>query len=314
MKCTEVKKMLFSEIYGTYFNTVAGILKEAVKGTLTQQRMYEIIEQKGFGESMIRIPEALTSREWPLVSEDWSTPLKHEPAMPLTQMQRRWMKALLEDPRIKLFDVSPTGLDDVEPLFRPDTVVYFDQYSDGDPYEDEGYIKNFRTILTALKESREIEISFTSRKGLEHHWICRPAQLEYSLKDDKFRLRLYGGEDRRMINLARIRSCSLGQIFDPDREERDSAASETDHVILELKDERNALERFMLHFSHLKKETRKLDDGRFMVKLYYDKEDRTEMLIRILSFGPVVKVTEPESFIDMIRERLETQRQCSQLF
>ena len=70
MKCTEVKKMLFSEIYGTYFNTVAGILKEAVKGTLTQQRMYEIIEQKGFGESMIRIPEALTSREWPLVSED----------------------------------------------------------------------------------------------------------------------------------------------------------------------------------------------------------------------------------------------------
>ena len=92
------------------------------------------------------------------------------------------------------------------------------------------------------------------------------------------------------------------------------AASETDHVILELKDERNALERFMLHFSHLKKETRKLDDGRFMVKLYYDKEDRTEMLIRILSFGPVVKVTEPESFIDMIRERLEMQRQCSQLF
>lgn len=70
----------------------------------------------------------------------------------------------------------------------------------------------------------------------------------------------------------------------------------------------------MLHFSHLKKETRKLDDGRFMVKLYYDKEDRTEMLIRILSFGPVVKVTEPESFIDMIRERLEMQRQCSQLF
>ena len=70
----------------------------------------------------------------------------------------------------------------------------------------------------------------------------------------------------------------------------------------------------MLHFSHLKKETRKLDDGRFMVKLHYDKEDRTEMLIRILSFGPVVKVTEPESFIDMIRERLEMQRQCSQLF
>ena len=154
MKCTEVKKMLFSEIYGTYFNTVAGILKEAVKGTLTQRRMYEIIDEKGFGESMIRIPEALSSQEWPLVSDDWSAPLKHEPAMPLTELQRRWMKALLEDPRIKLFDVSAAGLEDVEPLFRPETVVYFDQYSDGDPYEDEGYIKNFRTILKALKGSR----------------------------------------------------------------------------------------------------------------------------------------------------------------
>ena len=44
MKCTEVKKMLFSEIYGTYFNTVDGILKESLKGTLTQRRMYEIID------------------------------------------------------------------------------------------------------------------------------------------------------------------------------------------------------------------------------------------------------------------------------
>ena len=306
--------MLFSEIYGTYFNTVAGILKEAVNGTLTQRRMYEIIDEKGFGESMIRIPEALSSREWPLVSEDWSAPLKHGPAMPLTKLQRRWMKALLEDPRIKLFDVSAAGLEDVEPLFRPDKVVYFDQYSDGDPYEDEGYIKNFRTIFKALKGSREIEISFTSRKGLEHHWVCRPAQLEYSLKDDKFRLRLYGGEDRKMINLARISSCSLGKSFDPGREETASAASETDHVILELRDERNALERFMLHFSHLKKETRKLDDGRFMVKLYYDKEDCTEVLIRILSFGPVVRVTEPKRFVDMIRERLKMQKKSSQLF
>ena len=41
--------------------------------------------------------------------------------------------------------------------------------------------------------------------------------------------------------------------------------------------------------------------------MYYDKDDETELLIRVLAFGPVMKVTEPESFIEQIKQRLRMQ-------
>ena len=39
----------------------------------------------------------------------------------------------------------------------------------------------------------------------------------------------------------------------------------------------------------------------------YDREDETEMVIRILSFGPMVRVTAPQHFTELIRERLKKQ-------
>ena len=75
-------------------------------------------------------------------------------------------------------------------------------------------------------------------------------------------------------------------------------------LTFELIDERGALERVMLHFSHLEKETKRLDEKRYQVTIRYDRGDETEILIRILSFGPNVRVTAPEEFIEKIRERL----------
>ena len=79
-------------------------------------------------------------------------------------------------------------------------------------------------------------------------------------------------------------------------------------VEFELVDERNALERVLMHFAHFEKRAEKLDEKKYRVSVTYEKEDETEILIRILSFGPMIKVTEPESFIDLIRERLRKQQ------
>ena len=53
--------------------------------------------------------------------------------------------------------------------------------------------------------------------------------------------------------------------------------------MIELTDERNALERAMLHFSHLEKKTEKVSNDRYKITLYYDKDDETELLNK--SFG-----------------------------
>ena len=82
-------------------------------------------------------------------------------------------------------------------------------------------------------------------------------------------------------------------------------------MTFELEDRRNALDRVLLHFSHLEKETKRLDDRRYRVTLKYDRQDETEMMIRILSFGSVIRVTEPESFISLLCERIDRQKQLA---
>ena len=64
----------------------------------------------------------------------------------------------------------------------------------------------------------------------------------------------------------------------------------------------------MLHFSHLDKETERIGDNRYQITLHYEQEDETELLIRVLSFGPVLKVVFPEDFIKKLCERLEKQK------
>ena len=49
-----------------------------------------------------------------------------------------------------MFDVDIKGLENVEPLYSKDMFVYFDRYNDGDPYNDERYIRNFKTSFKSL--------------------------------------------------------------------------------------------------------------------------------------------------------------------
>ena len=298
--------MLFSEVYSTYYNVLAKLLEQAVAGTLTKASMNQIIRERGFEESALTIPEALERQTWPLLREDLSTPLEHAPTMPLTTLQKRWLKALLSDPRIKLFDPPLDGLEDVEPLYPPNAFVYYDRYHDGDPYEDPGYIKRFRCILSAIRHKRWLRIQFTGRRGMPHYWRCIPYKLEYSSKDDKFRLISANKREALSINLARITNCFLMEPY----EEGDYQPKEMKKrkLILELTDDRNALERVMLHFSHLDKETERIDDSRYKITLFYERDDETELLIRVLSFGPVLKVIFPEDFIKKLVQRLEKQK------
>ncbi|MDE6956829.1 MAG: hypothetical protein K2O96_01850, partial [Lachnospiraceae bacterium] len=42
-------------------------------------------------------------------------------------------------------------------------------------------------------------------------------------------------------------------------------------------DQRNALERVLLHFAHFEKRAKKIDDERYSVMVNYDKEDETKI-------------------------------------
>lgn len=302
--------MIFNEIYSAYYNAVAKIISAVIDGKADEQTLNQIVCDNAFGESMLTVLPSLKSEKWQLVKADMTTPLKYKPTMPLTLIQKQWLKAISLDPRVQLFDIEFSGLADVEPLFTPEDYCVYDKYGDGDPFEDEGYIKRFRTILFAIKNKQNIKIEMLNRKGKLVYFRCTPERIEYSEKDDKFRLVTGGCPFIKTVNLKRITKCKLynGDTTLP------STLPESNYewITLKVKEERNTLERCLMHFAHFEKRAERVDDH-YLLHIKFDYDDESEMVIRVLSFGPLVEVVESEHFKELIIAKLKSQKSCELL-
>ncbi len=84
-------------------------------------------------------------------------------------------------------------------------------------------------------------------------------------------------------------------------------------LTLELTDERNTLERAMLRFSHFEKQAVRLDDDTYQITLWYAPRDEREILIRVLSFGPTVRVISPDSVIQQLQCRIRAQMEAQSI-
>lgn len=306
--------MLFSEIYSAYYNTVASIISCSQQGKLDSDLLFKIVKESAFPESFMTIGSALETGKWPLVKKDYSTNIQNIPTMPLSILQKRWLKALCNDKRIRLFvsdevlERLKNQLQDVEPLFTENDYYLYDKYSDGDPYDDSEYIKNFRTVLEAIHQKKTISVEYTGRFGQQKRFICAPCKIEYSEKDDKFRIISKVKNRHSILNIARINSCELTDNSKVDDiSEEDLPDNSRTSVTLEIYDERKAMERVMLAFAHFEKSAVQISDDVYRLTLNYDSFDETELVVRVLSFGPMVKVLEPESFRNLIQERISKQ-------
>ncbi len=318
---------LFSELYTCYYQVVARILKEAADHPVTRRRIEDMAREYGYDESALSIAPKLLSGDWPFLKQEpdgtYGSVLKHPLfPQPLTLLQKAWLKALLGDPRIGLFFTDSQimelnrFLSDVTPLYRTEDFCLFDQYGDHDPFSSVMYREHMHRILAAMEERRFLIVSYLSGKGnsLTHSWL--PCRLEYGQRDGKFRLyamsvRRSGKKRIDVLNLARILSLKETESFCPSPVDVDRCLDQAmcrQPLILEITTERNGLERAMLHFSCYQKQVERVSEtGTYRCTIYYDVRWETELLIQVLSFGPVVKVLGPESFVRQVRERVKRQ-------
>lgn len=296
--------MIFHEIYSVYYLCVQKILEAAMETQLSNAQLRKLIEQYAFSESALRILPALQEEQWQLMRNGKSI-LKHVPNRPQSLLEKRWLKSILQDPRIALFDMQMPQMEDVEPLFTSADYRIYDQYSDGDDYASAQYIANFRVLLRAMKRRKPVEIVMKNRHQETIRVRFVPKRFEYSLKDDKIRVIAQG---------CRFTYFNLGKIIycEPYRGGKALSGSAEPAVFdtLELKiwDERNALERVMLHFAHFEKQCERLSENTYLLKMRYLRQDETEVLIRILSFGPHVQVLGCERMLGQLKERLKLQK------
>lgn len=320
---------LFSELYTCYYQVVAQILDEAKRNPITRLQMEKLAREYGHDESALSIVPGLLSGRWPLLTQDGQHPGSYRSRLKrcvfpqgLTGLQKSWLKALMSDPRLKLFFTDcqlkelEQWLENVKPLCRMSDFCLFDQYADHDPFSSVMYRKHMLMILNALHSRQFVSISYMTGKKHILTFNCLPCRLEYGQRDGKFRLYAMstGKSGRRrmdVLNVARILSLKETGNHYPepvDVEPFLDRALCREPVVLEITTERNGLERAMLHFSCYQKKVERLEEtGTYRCTIYYDKRWETELLIQILSFGPVIKVLGPESFILLIRERVRNQ-------
>ena len=347
---------LISEIYSCYYQVLRHLL--CSRDALTIQDIRSRICGEGFEESLLSMIPRLEDGTWNLFEKDgklYYSRLSSTFITPVSGLEKSYLKALLSDPRIGLFldqkqlDALNQMLASVAPLWKQEQFYYFDRFAGGDPYEDENDRHCFRTLLQAQKENRYVDIDYTSPGGnrVHHHYV--PARLEYSVKNDKFRLlALKPGSapkarnDRRntrmnaanesvcsplnseqsrneqthskmkleILNVSRIQSVQL-------MEKTLSAPGDLDAIIqrsyykeplrLRIINKRNALERAMLHFANYEKNTTKIDEDTYECLIYYNQNMETELLIEVMSFGPMLTVLGNERFLNNLKARLQRQ-------
>lgn len=317
---------LFEKIYGCYYQAVNQILSEAANHSITKKRLEAIAGEIGFQESALTIVPKLTDKSWALLKEaehgsGYASALSHQVKVPMTTLQKSWLKSLSCDPRIRLFlsdqelaDLE-SSLDGIEGLYSVDDFFYFDQYEDGDPFDSARYREIFHTILEAFHTHRPLIVAYANKGDTVTHEVA-PYHLQYSAKDDKFRLcalkySCHKFDHNIILNLARIEACHLSIREIP----KDLPISgfrpvlkAAEPVVIEIDGQRNSLERCMLHFANYEKHTEYEEKrGVYLCSIYYDMADETELLIEILSFGPVIRVLGPDHFLSQIRQRVQRQ-------
>lgn len=310
---------LFSEIFGCYYRVVQEIVNNA---PLSEIEIQKIIRENGFAESCFYILPML--QELPFIEkkgDKYYSLLENKIKLPLTNIEKSWLKAISLDERFSLLSKEFDGslLDGISPLYDQKFFKYYDRYSDGDNFSDISYIRYFHKINKAMDNRNVIKVIYRSPKNDKitiGHYI--PLKFEFSSKDNKFRFysaRIRNGcvDDYVCLNMCRILDVrASNENFEGvlDLEKYIENFEMEEPVIVEVYDKRNAIERFMVEFSSYKKysEFDRLTNT-CKTKIFYRKTEELEILIKLLSFGPVLRVLGPDRFLRLFLYRVQKQEE-----
>lgn len=309
---------VFSEIYSCYYAIITEIVNNA---PITAQKIKELIKKNGFSETHLFLFPLLN--ELPFLEKKGDTYyslLENKIHIPLTKIEKAWIKAVSKDCRFQLFTESPNTsslLDTAEPLFLQEYFNYYDRFCDGDDFENPLYQKHFKTINNAIDKKKILKIRYQSPH--REKITCGdylPIKFEFSNKDNKFRIvtaKIVKNKiaDYVLLNMARIvdtkdtdKTCEHAVDF----EQTIKKINTEEPVVVEIYNQRNAIERFMIEFSTFKKQSEfNAETQTCTTKIHYRKMDELEVLIKLLSFGPTIKVLGPDRFVQLLLYRLQKQ-------
>lgn len=249
--------------------------------------------------------------------------------LPLTWLEVRWILTVLENPLAKVFlsadDEQIAAIRDAiikeaslifeaKPL-AVDKVLYFDRWKTED--DSPAIIHRLSVFCDAMRLGKMVRIVFRTGDGREKTIDSAPVWLEYSGRDDTFRVWHLSedGNSFHAVNLPRIRSVDLL----PDRK-YDLSHERVRMAELEQKQERvmtveffrgsrNIADRILTEFSLWKKRcVYDTAEEKFTMTLFYSDYEEKEIVIRLLQYGPYIRIVKDTGrVLDDMRDRIRMQ-------
>jgi hypothetical protein len=238
---------------------------------------------------------------------------------PLSILERRWLATILQDPKMGLFmddaeikQVSDLLGEDAVPLFQEEDYCRFDIGHDSNNYYDADYRKVFRTILSATRDRRPLEIEYIGYSGNPKHKQVTPLKIEYSMKNDLFRL-IYKETEEGRDAIVPIRIRRIYRASYPEDSARERARTDQDdsplmkEMYLSVNNENNTLERAHIRFANYKVSVESVGRDKRVLQISYPDYEEEGLIETILSFGPSAQVVKPDNIVEKIRAMLSIQ-------
>lgn len=258
--------------------------------------------------------------------EQMAKPILNTPVnLPESDGERVWLCNMINDERIKLFlddDEIKCLKEELQDKYATENTLccYQENYTpkNKDKLTDD-FISNFKALTKAIREHRQISFDYTtsSDKKVFSNNNVTPYKIEYQVTDGRFCL-VFGST--RMIK-AYISSISNIQILQPCSGSSDFLTAINDSVrknkpiTLTVYNRNNAIDRVMYLFmaqthtitniqyndceNHTISNIKEFD-----MSLEYFRFEENEIIGKILSLGPNVKVQQPQRIVAEIKKRI----------
>ncbi len=239
--------------------------------------------------------------------------------LPITSIEAQWLGNILRHPLAKGFleDAEIYGLLErlgEMDLFDINEIVLYDQFTDVEEfYRQSDFGAALRMLRKAIRENRKVKIAYQSQYGRKSNYICSPVYLEYSRRDNRFRIQAVSGENAmKTFNLERIQNVTeMEETFDRAAAERviENHAKENEcELVVFFNGTKNIPDRILTEFSCFRKKCVKWGSERYRMTLYYDRQDEREILVRLLGYGAMINVFNDTGDVRReLIERLENQ-------
>lgn len=240
----------------------------------------------------------------------------YKDAIPLSEIEIRWLKTIISDEKIHYFlsekEIMAMRLllaemaIDIKP-FLMNVVNCYDRYKFSPKKEwKEGTV--LVPVLDAIGKNHTVKIKYVSNRKNIVSGDYKPILVEYSKRDNCFKgyfLSCKRKEGLKVYNLAQCISVEdtgeqfdaieLKNYFDAYRERQ------MDKIEFEFDDKRNMADRVLTEFSPWKKCCEfDSQSGVYHLTVYYQKQDGKELALRVLGFGANIRILDPDQRIAVI--------------